>query len=45
MRLTEALGYALVVAIAFLLGVAVTLFCVRLRKWRGREDDTDDRDR
>lgn len=33
-----ALGYAVVGIAAFLLGVAVTLFCVLLRKWRDEED-------
>ena len=37
-----ALGYLVVAIVAFLLGVCVTVFCVRLRKWR---DETDPEDR
>ena len=39
------LGFVVVGILAFLLGVAVTVFCVLLRDKRDREDDRRDRDR
>ena len=35
------LGYIVVALLAFLLGVSVTVFCVRLRKWREDRDRED----
>ena len=37
-----ALGYIVVALLAFLLGVSVTVFCVRLRKWQ-EQQNTEDR--
>ena len=37
-----ALGYIVVALLAFLLGVCVTMFCLRLKKWR-EENDSEDR--
>ena len=39
-----ALGYAVVGIVAFLLGVAVTVFCVLLRKQQNGEEDRHDRE-
>ena len=39
------LSYVVVGIIAFLLGIAVTVFCVLLRRWRDEEEKPDDRDR
>lgn len=33
-----ALGYVVIAIIAFLLGVALTMFCTRLSEWRKRKD-------
>ena len=33
-----ALGYIVIAIIAFLLGVALTMFCIRLREWQERKD-------
>ena len=33
-----ALGYIVIAIIAFLLGVALTMFCYRLREWQMRKD-------
>ena len=32
------LGYIVIAIIAFLLGVALTMFCIRLREWQERKD-------
>ncbi|MBQ3424714.1 MAG: hypothetical protein IJH38_05920 [Clostridia bacterium] len=40
-----ALGYAVVGIVAFLLGVAVTLFCVLLKRRRDGEEEWHDRER
>ena len=40
------LGYIVIGIVAFLLGCAVTVFCLRLRKWqkdKEKEDDAYDR--
>ena len=44
-----ALGYIIVGLLAFILGIAVTVFCFRLKKWQedekdSKQEDTDDRD-
>ena len=39
------LGYAVVGIVAFLLGIAVTVFCMLLRSKREEEDKPHDRDR
>ena len=36
-----ALGYIVVALLAFLLGVSVTVFCLRLEKWREEKDRED----
>ena len=36
-----ALGYIVVALLAFLLGVSVTVFCLRLKKWREKKDRED----
>jgi hypothetical protein len=36
-----ALGYIVVALLAFLLGVSVTVFCLRLKKWREEKDRED----
>jgi len=36
-----ALGYIIVALLAFLLGVSVTVFCLRLKKWREDRDRED----
>ena len=36
------LGYIVIAIIAFLLGISVTVFCFRLKKWRDRKDNGDD---
>ena len=33
-----ALGYIVIAIIAFLLGVALTMFCIRLSEWQKRKD-------
>lgn len=38
---SAALGYIVVAIIAFLLGIAVTIFCFRLRKWQEEKDRQD----
>ena len=40
-----ALGYVVVGILAFLLGIAVTVFCILLRRWRDGEEKPHDRDR
>ena len=35
---STALGYIVIAIIAFLLGIAVTIFCFRLRKWQEGKD-------
>ena len=35
------LGYIVVALLAFLLGVSVTVFCLRLKKWREDQDKED----
>lgn len=35
---STALGYIVIAIIAFLLGIAVTMFCFRLRKWQEGKD-------
>ncbi len=35
---SRALGYIVIAVVAFLLGAAVTVFCFRLKKWRGGAD-------
>ena len=36
-----ALAYVVISIIAFLLGVAVTMFCYRLREWQERKDNEE----
>lgn len=38
---TGALGYIVIAVIAFILGAAVTVFCIRLNKWN-REKSSED---
>ncbi len=38
---SEALGYIVVALLAFLLGVSVTVFCLRLKKWREDRERED----
>ena len=36
------LGYIIIAIIAFLLGISVTVFCFRLKKWRDDRDNEED---
>ena len=36
-----ALGYIVIGVIAFLLGICVTIFCLKLKQWRDSEDHKD----
>ena len=40
---TNELGFLVIALIAFVLGVAVTVFCFRLKKWNDEKDKEDDR--
>ena len=37
-----ALGYIVIALVAFVLGVCVTVFCFRLKKWRDSADNKED---
>lgn len=40
---TNELSFLVIASIAFVLGVAVTVFCFRLKKWNDEKDKEDDR--
>ena len=39
----EMADYILIIAIAFILGVSVTIFCACLKKWKDEKNKEDDR--
>ena len=42
---SAAAGYVVIAVIAFLLGMFVTVFCFRLKKWKDEQNRKDDCDR
>ena len=37
-----ALGYVMIAVVAFLLGIAVTVFCFRLKRWQKEKEQEED---